>query len=124
MRMRFKNLVEDVNKYSDGRIEYKDLEIVPSHIEMHYGGKTWDINSAYIVFKSKARLDNGNLMDVVAYCDDPDGMPVSFDTVEEAKDYLDKYYDILELDIRDTFRGNEFHLVPNINKEDSLNRNE
>jgi hypothetical protein len=120
--MKLKFLTEEVN--GDGRIKYKDLEIVPSHIELHYGGMTKDINSAYIVFKSKAKLDNGNLMDIVAYCDDENGSPVTFSSVQEAKDYLDKYYDVLELDVRDEFRGTEFHLVPNMNKEDGLDRNE
>lgn len=112
--MKIKFLTEEARKVNqgDGRIEYKDLEIVPTHYEMHYGNNTWDVNGAQIVFKSKAKLDNGNLMDIVAYCDDQDGMPVTFNTVEEAVDYLDRYYDKLNLDVRHTFRGTEFHLIP------------
>lgn len=120
--MKLKFLTEEVN--GDGRISYKDLEIVPANFTLQYRGKTKDLSYANIVFKSKARLDNGNLMDIVAYCDDENGSPVTFSSVKEAKDYLDKYYGVLELDVRDTFRGTEFHLVPNINKEDSLDRNE
>lgn len=120
MKLQFKRINEEVEEefeseskdFDDGRIEYKDFEIVPSHWEMNVAGETYDVDGAYIVFKSKAKLDNGELMDVVAYCDNEAGMPISFNTVEEAKDYLDRYEGNLDLDVRNTFRGTEFHLVP------------
>ena len=56
-------------------------------------------------------------MDVVVTCDNKAGMPITFKTVDEAKKYLEEYYDTLELDVRDTPIGTEFHLVPMTNKQ-------
>lgn len=116
-RKRLKEEVEEKD-FDDGRIPYRDLEIVPSHYEMHYAGNTFDVDTVNIVFKSKAKLENGKLMDVVVTCDNKAGMPITFKTVDEAKRYLEEYYDTLKLDVRDTSIGTEFHLVPSDNDED------
>ena len=116
MKLQFKKRInesEDVNdkldiEQNDGRIEYKDFEIVPFHYQWKIGDDVSDVDSAVVVFKQKARLDNGELMDVVAHCENTAGMEINFRTVEEAMDYLDRYGDF-DIEVRN---GDEVCLIP------------
>ena len=114
MKLKFKNLVENVNQFDDGRIEYKDFEIVPFNYTIEFAGDKQDVSSVVIVFKQKARLDNGELMDVVAYCENEAGMVIDFNTIDEAKEYLDRYEGLLKL----VQKYGELHLVPKTSNEE------
>lgn len=116
MKLVFKsrlNESENINdkldvEQNDDRISYKDFEIVPFHYQWRIGDDTTDVDSAVIVFKQKAKLDNGRTMDIVAHCHNKAGMEIDFKTVEEAMDYLDRYDDF-DIEIRN---GDEVCLIP------------
>ena len=94
-----------VEKQED--VEYKGHTIVHFPVEWEIGGEKFD-NDSWII-QSKYSL--GNNLFLPLYCEDGKGNEVEFDTLDDAKKWLDDFADNYKVEIKNR---NEVHAVPQI----------
>ena len=92
---------------------YKGFKIVYSPWEVTLGDKKGNVD-AYIILSNYTA--NGFLLPLRA--EDEDGNELNFNTLDQAKDWIDKYKDNFKIEIK---RGDEVHAVINSNLEESKN---
>ena len=100
------DLNEDIN-FLDDNIEYKNHIIGKFNYDINYGDASSKVQSYLILspYSIKGDKDNYNLP---LYCEDEDGKVIEFETTDQAKDWLDKYYNKYKIQIKN---GDEIHAV-------------
>lgn len=92
---------------------YKGFKIVYSPWKVTLGDKKGNVD-AYIILSNYTA--NGFLLPLRA--EDEDGNELNFNTLDQAKDWIDKYKDNFKIEIK---HGDEVHAVVNSNLEESKN---
>lgn len=92
---------------------YKGFKIVYSPWKVILGDKKGNVD-AYIILSNYTA--NGFLLPLRA--EDEDGNELNFNTLDQAKDWIDKYKDNFKIEIK---HGDEVHAVVNSNLEESKN---
>ena len=100
------DLNEDIN-FLDDNIEYKNHIIGKFNYDINYGDTSSKVQSYLILspYSIKGDKDNYNLP---LYCEDEDGKVIEFETIDQAKDWLDKYYNKYKIQIKNE---DEIHAV-------------
>lgn len=101
---------EDDNSLLEEKIEYKGFLITKFDYDMEIANESNHVESWIIL--SNYKLDDDLYLPL--YCEDPDGEVLDFDTLDEAKLWIDNYGGNCKLEIK---HRNEIHAIPNIEEE-------
>lgn len=108
--MSLENLRESFNEV----VEYKGFKIEHFPYTMEFNGKE-EVIDGYII-KSTYYIGSGdNKYYLPLYCEDEDGREVNFHSLNDAKEWIDKYKDRYTIKI---MHGDEVHAVVNDLEED------